>query len=150
MADSKVTAMTTATSVSPTDVLYLVKPSTSPYDHKVTIANLFGGIQVPVVLQDDLILGGTAQTLSSGGSISVSTLVTKITSPDAAGTLTIPDGTEGQIKVIAMISNAASHALTINSNIGHSSIVFDSAGDTAILIFLGGNWYFLGGTATVS
>lgn len=150
MADSKVTAMTTATSVSPTDVLYLVKPSTSPYDHKVTIANLFGGIQVPVVLQDDLVLGGTAQTLSSGGAISVSTLVTKITSPDGPGTLSIPDGTEGQIKVIAMISNSASHALTINSNIGHSSIVFNSAGDTAILIFLGGNWFFLGGTATVS
>ena len=49
MADSKVTAMIAATSVSPTDVLYLVKPNTSPYDHKVTVANLFGGIPVPVV-----------------------------------------------------------------------------------------------------
>lgn len=150
MADSKVTAMTPATSVSSTDVLYLVKPSTSPYDHKVTIANLFGGISVPVVLEDDLVLGGTAQTLSAGGAISISTLVTKITSPSGAGTLTIADGTEGQIKVIAMISNSGSHALTISANIGHSSIVFNSAGDTAILIFLGGNWYFLGGTATVS
>lgn len=150
MADSKVTAMTTATSVSPTDVLYLVKPSTSPYDHKVTVANLFGGIPVPVVLEDDLVLGGTIQTLSSAGAISVSTLVTTITSPDGPGILTIPDGTNGQIKVIVMLSNNASHALTINSNIGHSSIVFNSAGDTAHLIFLSGNWYFLGGTASVS
>lgn len=150
MADSKVTAMNPATSVSSTDVLYLVKPSTSPYDHKVTIANLFGGIPVPVVLEDDLILGGTVQTLSTAGAISVSTLVTRITSPDGAGTLTIPDGTEGQIKVIVMTSNAGSHALTISSNIGHSSIVFNSAGDTATLMFMAGNWYFLGGTATVS
>lgn len=150
MADSKVTAMTTATSVSPTDVLYLVKPSTSPYDHKVTVANLFGGIPVPVVLADDLILGGTVQTLTSAGAISVSTLVTTITSPDGPGILSIPDGVNGQIKVIVMLSNNASHALTINSNIGHSSIVFNSAGDTANLIFLSGNWYFLGGTATVS
>lgn len=150
MADSKVTAMTAATSVSSTDVLYLVKPSTSPYDHKVTVANLFGGIPVPVVLEDDLVLGGTAQTLSAAGAISISTLVTKITSPDGAGTLTIADGTEGQIKVIVMVSNSGSHNLTISSNIGHSSIVFNSAGDTAILIFLGGSWYFLGGTATVS
>ena len=150
MADSKVTAMTAATSVSPTDVLYLMKPSTSPYDHKVTVANLFGGIPVPVVLEDDLVLGGTVQTLSAAGAISVSTLVTKITSPDGAGTLTIPDGTEGQIKVVVMTSNNANHALTINSNIGHSSIVFNSPGDTAILIFMAGNWYFLGGTATVS
>ena len=150
MADSKVTAMTAAASVSATDVLYLVKPSTSPFDHKVTVANLFGGIPVPVVLEDDLVLGGTVQTLSAGGAISVSTLVTKITSPSGVGTLTIADGTEGQIKVIVMTSNVGSHALTINANIGHSSIVFNSAGDTAILIFLGGNWYFLGGTATVS
>jgi len=150
MADSKVTAMNPATSVSPTDVLYLVKPSTSPYDHKVTVANLFGGIPVPVVLEDDLILGGAVQTLSAAGAISVSTLVTKITSPDGAGTLTIADGTDGQIKVVVMVSNSGSHALTINSNIGHSSIVFNSAGDTATLMFLAGNWYFLGGTATVS
>jgi len=150
MADSKVTAMTAATSVLGTDVLYLVKPATSPYDHKVTVANLFGGIAVPVVLQDDLILGGTVQTLTSAGAISIATLVTKITSPSGAGTLTIADGVDGQIKVIVMVSNAGSHALTISSNIGHSSIVFNSAGDTANLIFLAGNWYFLGGTATVT
>jgi hypothetical protein len=150
MADSKVTAMTAATSVLGTDVLYLVKPATSPYDHKVTVANLFGGIAVPVVLQDDLILGGTVQTLSSAGAISIANLVTRINSPDGAGTLTIADGVDGQIKVIVMVSNAGSHALTISSNIGHSSIVFNSAGDTANLIFLAGNWYFLGGTATVT
>ena len=150
MADSKVTAMNAATSVSPTDVLYLVKPNTSPYDHKVTVANFFGGVTVPVVLEDDLIFGGAVQTMSSAGAISISNLVTKITSPDGAGTLTIADGVDGQIKVIIMTSNAGSHALTISSNIGHSSIVFNSAGDTAKLIFLTGNWYFLGGTATVS
>ena len=150
MADSKVTAMTAATSVLGTDVLYLVKPATSPYDHKVTVANLFGGIAVPVVLQDDLILGGTVQTLSSAGAISIANLVTRINSPDGAGTLTIADGVDGQIKVIIMVSNSASHALTISSNIGHSSIVFNSVGDTANLIFLSGNWYFLGGTATVT
>ena len=150
MADNKVTAMNPATSVSATDVLYLVKPNTSPYDHKVTVANFFGGIPVPVVLEDDLILGGTVQTLSAGGAISISSLVTKITSPSGTGTLTIADGTDGQIKVIVMASNTGGHALTISANIGHSSIVFNSAGDTATLIFLAGNWYFLGGTATVS
>ena len=149
MADTKVTAMNPATSVNPTDVLYLVKPTT-PFDHKVTIANLFGGIPVPVVLEDDLILGGAVQTMTSAGAISITTLVTRITSPDGAGTLTIPDGTDGQIKVVVMTSNNANHALTINTNIGHSSIVFNGPGDTATLMFLSGNWYFLGGTATVS
>jgi hypothetical protein len=150
MADSKVTAMNPATSVSATDVLYLVKPSTSPYDHKVSVTNLFAAIPVPVKLDNTLTFGGTIQTLSSAGAISVTSLITRINSPSGAGTLTIADGVEGQIKVIVMVSNSASHALTISSNIGHSSIVFNSANDTATLMFLAGNWYFLGGTATVT
>ena len=150
MADSKVTAMNPATSVSATDVLYLVKPSTSPYDHKLSVTNLFAAIPVPVKLDNTLTFGGTIQTLSSAGAISVTSLITRINSPSGAGTLTIADGVEGQIKVIVMVSNSASHALTLSSNIGHSSIVFNSANDTATLMFLAGNWYFLGGTATVT
>ena len=150
MADSKVTAMNPATEVASADVIYLVKPNTSPYDHKITIANLFGGIPVPVVLEDKLVLGGTPQTLSSGGAISITSSVTRITSPDASGTLTIVDGVDGQIKTIIMQSNSANHTLSITSNIGHSSIVFNGAGDTATLMFQGTVWYFIGGTATVS
>lgn len=150
MADSKLISLDPASSIASADILYLVKPSTSPYDHKVTVANLFGGIPVPVVLEDDLVYGGTVQTLNSAGAISVSTIVTKITSPDNSGILSIPDGTEGQIKVVVMASNNGSKTLTINSNIGHSSIVFDTPGATATLMFMAGNWYFIGGTATVS
>ena len=150
MADSKVTAMNPATSVEPTDVLYLVKPNTSPYDHKITIANLFGGIPSPVVLEEKFALGGTPQTLSSAGAISIVTNVTKITSPDANGELTIADGVDGQFKTIIMVSNSGSRTLSITNNIGHSSIVFNGAGDTATLMFLGTLWYFIGGTATVT
>lgn len=150
MADSKVTAMQPATEVSSADVLYLVKPNTSPYDHKITIANLFGGVPVPVTLEKTLTLGGTPQTISASGSaIDITTSVTKITSPDNSGTLTIADGVDGQIKTIIMVSNTGGHTLSITSNIGHSSITFNSVGDTATLIFLGTFWYFIGGTATV-
>ena len=150
MADSKVTAMQSATETNSADVLYLVKPNTSPYDHKITIANLFGGIPVPVVLEDKLVLSGTPQTISAAGAISITTNVTKITSPDNNGTLTIADGVDGQIKTIIMVSNAGNHTLSITSNIGHSSIAFNSVGDTATLMFMGTVWYFIGGTATVS
>ena len=150
MADSKVTAMNPATSVGSTDVLYLVKPSTSPYDHKITIANLFGGIPSPVVLEEKFALGGTPQTLSSPGAISIVTNVTTITSPSANGALTIADGVNGQFKTIIMVSNSGSRTLSITDNIGHSSIVFNGAGDTATLMFQGTLWYFIGGTATVT
>ena len=150
MADSKLSGLTTASTLVSTDLMYVVKPATSPYDHKVTIANLFGGIPVSVVLNNKLVLSGTTQTLTSAGAINTTALITKITSPDGPGTLTIADGVEGQVKVVVMISNTGGHNLTISSNIGHSSIVFNSAGDTANLIFLSGNWYFLGGTASVA
>ena len=151
MADSKVTAMQSATETNSADVLYLVKPTTSPYDHKITIANLFGGIPSPVVLEDKLVFGGTPQTVSAAGAaISITTNVTKITSPDNTGTLTIADGVDGQIKTIIMVSNVGNHTLSITSNIGHSSIASNSVGDTATLMFMGTVWYFIGGTATVS
>lgn len=150
MADSKVISMQPATEAASADLLYIVKPNTSPYDHKLTIANLFGGIKVPVGLENILSLGGTPQSLSAGGAISLTTSVTKLASPDGNGTLTIGDGVEGQIKVIVMTANLGGHTLAITSNIGHSSISFNSAGDTAILIFVGTNWYFIGGTAAVA
>jgi hypothetical protein len=127
-----------------------VKPSTSPYDHKVTIANLFGGIPSPVVLEEKFALGGTPQTLSSPGAISITANVTTITSPSANGELTIADGVDGQFKTIIMVSNSGSRTLSITNNIGHSSIVFNGAGDTATLMFQGTLWYFIGGTATVT
>jgi len=103
MADSKLSALTTASTLVSTDLMYVVKPATSPYDHKVTVANLFGGIPVSVVLNSKLVLSGTTQTLTSAGAINVTALITKITSPDGPGTLTIADGVEGQVTVIAMI-----------------------------------------------
>jgi len=151
MADTKVTGMTATTDLASTDVFYVVKPSTSPYDHKITSASLFGGIPVPVICEDDFVLGGTPQSLSSAGAISVDTLVTTITNPDGAGTCTIADGANnGQIKVILMTANTGGHSISITSNIGHTSIVFNSAGHTAHLMYQGGVWYFIGGTATVT
>lgn len=150
MADSKVTNMTPATSVSPTDVLYLVKPNTSPYDHKVTLANLFGGITTPAVFENKMVMGGAVQTLTAAGAISLDSLVTKIVSPDSNGNLIIADGVDGQIKVIIVSANAMNATLSLVDNIAHSSISFSQVGHTAILMFNGTKWYFIGGTATVS
>lgn len=147
MADSKVSALDAATSIASADIMYLVQSST---DKKVSVANLFADIPVAVKASGKFSYGGTAQTLTSAGAVSITTTVTKITNPDGAGTLTIVDGTDGQIKVIIMTANSGSHAMTISSNIGHSSIVFNAAGKTATLMFNGTVWYFIGGTATVT
>ena len=148
MADTKVTAMPPATSVATNDVLYLVKPSTSPYDHKVSIANLFAGIPVPVKLDNTLTLGGTPQNITSVGTpVSVSTLVTKIHNPQNNGTCTIPNGVNGQIKVIIMTGNPGSYNVLVD-NIAGGVLSFRNVGDTATLMFMDGDWFKIGGTAT--
>lgn len=149
MADTKITGMTSASELASTDVMYVVKPSTSPYDHKVTIANLFGGIPSPVTFENLVMFGGTPQTLQNGGVISTTTNVTVVDSPDGAHPMTISGGTEGQTKFILMTSNSAGHACVLTGDLGHSSIQFDKTGATAQLIYINSRWHFVGGTATV-
>lgn len=149
MADSKVTSMTSASSLASTDVMYVVKPATSPYDHKVTIANLFGGIPAPVTFENLVMFGGSKQSVSNGGSVDTTKTITVISEPDGSYSLTIGAGTEGQTKFIVMSSNTAGHAIVLTGDIGHTAIQFDMTGATAQLLFVGNKWYFVGGTATV-
>ena len=69
-----------------------------------------------------------------------------------AGTpaLTLIDGAEGQDKFLIMKADVGTATLT-PSNLGNgSTIVFDDVGDSAHLFFTNGNWYFMGGTATLA
>lgn len=149
MADSRVTNLPSASEISSTDVVYLVKPNNSPYDYKLTIANLFGGIPVPVILEERLVIGGSPQVLTAPGEISATTAITLLNPVDSSGAVTIPDGVSGQVKHIIMQTNPGLQTLTLSNNIGHSSITFNKSGDTATLMFMGTVWYFIGGTATV-
>lgn len=149
MADSRITNLPSAAEIAPTDVVYLIKPGTSPYDFKLTIANLFGGVPVPLILEERMVISGDIHVLTNPGDISTTTSITLLNPTDTSGALTIADGVSGQIKHIIMQSNPGSKVLTLSSNIGHSSITFDKSGDTATLMFMGTVWYFIGGTATV-
>lgn len=64
--------------------------------------------------------------------------------------LTLADGAEGQEKFIIMKTDGGTGTLT-PSNLGNgTTLTFDDAGDSAHLIFTNGNWYFMGGTATLA
>ena len=140
MADSKVSALTAATSLAAADQLYLVQSSTSK---SITAANLFAAVAPPPSFNDKVSIGDH-DTITSIGAI--------INNVDGAGNLTLAAGVDGQIKIIIMSSNSGGHTVTLNAaNIG-SDISWDAAGESATLLYDTGTskWYFIGGNATTA
>jgi hypothetical protein len=146
MADSKVSELTTATTVGGSDLLYLVQTNTSK---KVTTATLFANAG-NVTLKGNINLDPTVQLLASPGVIDLTKPVTQLSADATGGNLILPDGTTNQIKVIVMVGNSGG-ALVIRSNVANSAnITFNSVGDTATLLYTFNDWYMIGGTATVT
>lgn len=147
MADSKVSELTSATSAGGSDILYLVQSNTSK---KITTGNLFASISNPT-LSGNILVGGTPQTLSAPGIISIITPITHLNVDGVGGTLQIPNGVNGQTKIIVMTS-ALGGTYTINySNVaGNANVSFNNTGDSATLLFTNSKWYVIGGTATVT
>ena len=128
------------------DLLYLVQSNTSK---KVTVANFLSNA-ANVTLSGNINVGGTAQTLASPGAISLTTPITHLTADATGGTLTLNQGTTGQIKCLVM-SATSGGSYTLSANIaGSGTITFDHAGDTAQLMFTNTKWYVVGGTASVT
>ena len=147
MADSKVSELTSATSVGGSDFLYLVQSSTSK---KITTDTFFGNTG-NVTFKGNINIGGTVQTLASAGLINLSTPITELQADNVTGNLILPQGTSGQIKYLIMSTqtNAGSYSITANVS-GNASITFDTTGDTAQLMYYGTKWFVVGGTANVT
>jgi len=148
MADSKVSELTSATSVGVSDFLYLVQSDTSK---KVTPATLFANA-ANVTLKGNINLDSTVQTISSSGtSIALTMPITYLVAPAGSGSIAIPSGTTNQVKYIVMTSTAGGGTYTISANIaGSKSILFNEVGDSAQLLFTNTKWYMVGGTASIS
>lgn len=148
MADSKVSELTAATSAAAADQMYLVQSGASK---SLTNAALFGAIATPAGFQDKISILDH-DTITAAGAIQLSTNVTWINDVSAAGECTLAAGTDGQLKIIIMSSNAGSHTVTLANANTANSISFSSAGQSATLLYDTGlaKWYFIGGTATVA
>ena len=96
-----------------------------------------------------LFQGQAAQVLSGPGAVNLTTQVTYVATT-GADALTLANGTQGQQKIIVMTTDGGTGTLT-PANLGNgTTITFDDVGDTANLIFLASNWYWIGGTATLA
>ena len=117
----------------------------------LTTAALFGAIDTPTAFQDKISILDH-DTVTAAGAIQLTTNVTWINDVSAAGECTLAGGTDGQIKIIIMSSNAGSHTVTLANANTANSISFSEAGHSATLLYDTGlaKWYFIGGTATVA
>lgn len=84
----------------------------------------------------------SVQTLSGAGAIDITTGVTRLTTT-GVNALTLADGAEGQMKMIVMLVDGGDGTLT-PTNLGNgSTITFNDAGDSVLLIFLATDWWIV-------
>jgi hypothetical protein len=145
MAKLKVSELQVATRANPADSFYIVQGNNSK---QISVANFNANITNPS-LNGNVVISGTPQTLSAGGVIDITTPTTFFSVGAGSSTVTIPNGANGQIKVI-LTTTASGGSFTLSSNVANSSsIVFSNVGHTATLMYANSKWFFIGGTAIV-
>ena len=131
MADKKITALNASTALSVDDLFHVVDdPSGSPTNKKITNANVFNKIPGWIGFSD------TPQALTAAGAASITTTLTTIAS-SAAITVTLPDGIQGQIKIIVFITDGGTVTLTPTTMNDGTNLLFADVGDSAILCWIG-------------
>ena len=145
MAKLKISELVAATATNPNDLLYLVQSNTSK---SITVANFLADLTDPN-LQGNIKITGTPQTLSAGGTVDITTPTTYLNVGGTAAAISIPDGANGQIKVIVTtVASGGSYLLGYNIARG-ANVRFANVGDTATLMYTNHKWFMIGGTASI-
>ena len=117
---------------------------------KVSAATLFQNL-ANVNLSGNINVGGTHQSLGAPGIISLTTPITELTVDGVGGTLQLPLGTDGQLKIVVLKTSSGGTFTVNNANVaGNGNITFDTVGDSATLQYITNKWYVIGGTANVT
>lgn len=145
MAKSKLSELTAATQVNKTDALYLVQNGTSK---QVSTTTLFAGITDPTI-KGNIVLGGTPQDMPSASVVDLTTPITYLGVGSSQSTISIPNGVNGQVKIL-ITTSSANGSFILNTNVAHNAnIVFSNVGDSATLLYANSKWFMIGGTAQV-
>src|SRR6056300_197232 len=136
MADKKITALTDlGDSLASADLFHVVDdPSGTPINKKISAENVFNNI--PSWL-------GLAQVAN------VTSAITEIDGASSTGTISLADGSDGQIKTFINISASGTNLQTITpTNLrGHTSVTLDAEGETVTLLFKNSQWNIIAGNA---
>ena len=147
MADKKVTALTDlGDNIASADLFHVVDdPSGTPINKKIAAEDVFNNIPSFLGLKQ------TSQSITADGSsttaVDVTSAITEINAGSQAGTISLANGSDGQIKIFINTSAGGSFAATITPARlrGHTSVVLSGAGKTAMLMFKNGSWNIIGG-----
>jgi len=113
MSDSKVSELTSATSLGVSDYLYVVQSNASK---KITAATMFANA-ANVTLSGNLNFQSTVQLVTSAGTkIDLTKPISHLAADASGGTIFIPAGTTNQVKYIVMISTSGG-SFIISSNV---------------------------------
>ena len=146
MADKKITALTDlGSAIASEDLLHVIDdPSGTPVNKKISIANVFNNI--PTYLG----LDGTAQTITGSTAPNVTASITLLdgASFGSNATGTLPDGTNGQVKIIIMSTaptSSRSYTLTVTNwgttTSNTNQLVFNALGEAVVCLFTNNKWY---------
>jgi len=144
MADKKITALTDlGDALASADLFHVVDdPSGTPINKKITAADVFNNIPSFLGLKQ------ASQSLSSDGSTTlvadVTSAVTEINSSGGTGTVTLADGSDGQIKTLINVTGTNLITITPSNLRGWTSITMDAVGETVTLMFKNSNWNIIG------
>jgi hypothetical protein len=144
MADKKVSELTAATTVSATDLFYVVQSSTSKY---IAANVLFQNI--PSAKFSANVAFGSESTISSAGIVDSTSSVTKVVAGASNFTCSIAPGMTGQLKLMVMSATAGGN-VTVGGIAGNAVVVFEKMGHSAQFLYTGNLWYAIGGTVSIT
>lgn len=144
MADKKITQLTDlGDSLASVDLFHVVDdPAGTPINKKIAAEDVFNNI--PTYLG----LAQTSQTLtmdSSSQVADVTSAITELNAASAPGTVTLADGTNGQVKTILITTGSNAVTITPSNLSGHTSVVLNALGESVTLMFKSSNWNIIAG-----
>jgi hypothetical protein len=137
MADKKITALTDlGNGIASEDLLHVIDdPSGNPVNKKISVANVFNNIPTYIALDDTVQVVDTTTE-----AVNVTSSISHLNTTAGAHAGALADGTNGQIKIITMITDGGDSVVTPTNANGFSTVTFADVGDTATLIFTGNKW----------
>ena len=152
MADKKITALTDlGTGLASVDLFHVVDdPSGTPINKKVSAENLFNNVPSWLGLKQAVqaLTGDGSTTLAAN----VTTAITTVNATSATGTVTLADGSDGQIKTIINVSTSGTNngVITPANFNGYTNITLNAPGETVTLLFKASKWHIIAGNGYVA